>query len=133
MDHSVSSERISKALPFQRINHFPGMMEICRKVSLSNLIKRMQVVCPDLYTFHPDNWTIPDELDVFIAALREREKLRNHHDDGNISTFIIKPNAGSMGRNISLVQRASQLPPRRSLLDLHAVAQEVRENKKREL
>lgn len=31
-DLSVSVERVSKMLPFQRINHFPGMLDICRKV-----------------------------------------------------------------------------------------------------
>ena len=32
-DLSVSMERVARLEPFQCINHFPGMMEICRKVS----------------------------------------------------------------------------------------------------
>ena len=31
-DLSVSVERVSKMHPFQCINHFPGMLDICRKV-----------------------------------------------------------------------------------------------------
>jgi len=34
-DATPSNERISELKPYQRINHFPGMGEICRKDSLA--------------------------------------------------------------------------------------------------
>ena len=34
-DTTPSNERISELKPYQRINHFPGMGEICRKDSLA--------------------------------------------------------------------------------------------------
>lgn len=37
----VSIERVSRLKCFQRLNHFPGMLEICRKASLSRHLARM--------------------------------------------------------------------------------------------
>jgi len=53
--------------PFQRINHFPGMMEICRKAALARNLKRMQARCPVQYSFHPTTWDRehPAEMDAF--------------------------------------------------------------------
>ena len=64
-DLSVSEARVSKMKPFQRINHFPGMMEICRKAALSRNLKRMQTRCPAQYSFAPTTWDYPKELDAF--------------------------------------------------------------------
>ena len=39
-DSFVSTDRISDLKPYQRINHFPGMGEICRKDCLArNMLK----------------------------------------------------------------------------------------------
>ena len=39
-DSFVSTDRISELKPYQKINHFPGMGEVCRKDCLArNMIK----------------------------------------------------------------------------------------------
>lgn len=45
-DLSVSTERVSRLHPFQRLNHFPAMLEICRKAALSRHVARMAARMP---------------------------------------------------------------------------------------
>ena len=94
-DLSVSEHRVSKMLPFQRVNHFPGMMEICRKAALSRHLKRMRSVCPTgTYDFAPETWEHPNEMEAF-------RKHCKAHPGGS---YIVKPTAGAMGRGIYLVK-----------------------------
>ena len=94
-DLSVSEHRVSKMLPFQRVNHFPGMMEICRKAALSRHLKRMRSACPaGTYDFAPETWEHPNEMEAF-------RKHCKAHPGGS---YIVKPTAGAMGRGIYLVK-----------------------------
>lgn len=47
--------------PFQKINHFPGMTEICRKDLLARNLKRMQKIYPREYNIFPRTWCLPAE------------------------------------------------------------------------
>ena len=94
-DLSVTEHRVSKMLPFQRVNHFPGMMEICRKAALSRHLKRMRSACPaGTYDFAPETWEHPNEMEAF-------RKHCKAHPGGS---YIVKPTAGAMGRGIYLVK-----------------------------
>ena len=94
-DLSVSEHRVSKMLPFQRVNHFQGMMEICRKAALSRHLKRMRSACPaGTYDFAPETWEHPNEMEAF-------RKHCKAHPGGS---YIVKPTAGAMGRGIYLVK-----------------------------
>lgn len=44
---------------FQKINHFPGMMEICRKDLLARNLNRMLKIFPDEYDIFPKTWSLP--------------------------------------------------------------------------
>nr|KAF6399269.1 hypothetical protein HJG59_010157 [Molossus molossus] len=46
---------------FQKINHFPGMTEICRKDLLARNLKRMQKLYPREYNIFPRTWCLPSE------------------------------------------------------------------------
>lgn len=46
---------------FQQINHFPGMMEICRKDLLSRNLNRMLKLYPKDYKIFPKTWIFPAE------------------------------------------------------------------------
>ena len=104
----VSLERVAKLKPFQRLNHFPSMLEICRKTQLSRHMSRMAARLPDEYDFHPVSLNLPDQLDDLIALLK-RNKTRLEQGVEGVQTFIIKPSNGTMGRGIHLVQTVGQL------------------------
>ncbi|GMH35159.1 hypothetical protein BSKO_03027 [Bryopsis sp. KO-2023] len=99
-DLSVSSERVNRMKPFQRMNHFPGMLEICRKGGLSKHIRRMSAYFPDEFSYHPRAFFIPNQIEEFLVALR-RNKSKGK---GKADTYIVKPSAGAMGRGIFLAQ-----------------------------
>lgn len=60
-DYSVSLERVMDMKRFQKINHFPGMTEICRKDLLARNLNRMQKLYPTEYNFFPRTWCLPAE------------------------------------------------------------------------
>eukprot|EP00793_Prasinoderma_coloniale_P000943 PRCOL_00007033-RA len=96
-DTSVSMERVMRLRRVQRINHFAGMLEICRKKSLAKNLGRMQKLAPDEYGFSPRSFQLPAEMDELLAQF-ERGKRK---------TFILKPDAGCQGKGITLVQSAA--------------------------
>jgi hypothetical protein len=99
-DLSVSEHRVAKMLPFQRVNHFPGMLEICRKVPLSRHLKKMRSVTPSgTYDFVPETWEHPKELETF----------RKHCKLNPGGSYIVKPTAGAMGRGIYLIKNPEQI------------------------
>lgn len=48
-------------LLFQKINHFPGMIEICRKDLLARNLGRMLRLFPKEYSIFPRTWCLPAE------------------------------------------------------------------------
>ena len=54
----------------QAINHFPGMLEICRKAPLARHLRRMRERFPEQYSFAPPSWLMPAELDDWRATVR---------------------------------------------------------------
>ncbi|XP_017072616.1 tubulin polyglutamylase ttll6 [Drosophila eugracilis] len=74
---------------FQQINHFPGMVEICRKDLLSRNLNRMLKLYPGDYRIFPKTWLMPtDAYDVAIYAAKHKR------------TFILKPYSAGQGRGI---------------------------------
>ncbi|KAK2187502.1 hypothetical protein NP493_163g02060 [Ridgeia piscesae] len=100
----VSTERISELKPYQKINHFPGMGEICRKDCLARNIAKMCKIHPEEYQILPKTWIFPSEYGIFQNYARElRRKKKNR-------TFIVKPANGAMGNGISLYRLAEKIP-----------------------
>eukprot|EP00873_Tetraselmis_striata_P027560 jgi/Tetstr1/447824/TSEL_035153.t2 len=102
MDTSVTVDRVNRLKGYQRLNHFPGMLEICRKVSLARNLARMARYLPVQYNFFPQCWSIPSQLEDFVATLRRRQGQRP-------MTYIVKPSSGAMGKGIHLVQTEADL------------------------
>jgi tubulin polyglutamylase TTLL6/13 len=46
---------------YQKINHFPGMFEICRKDLLARNLNRMAKLFPLDYQIFPKTWCFPAE------------------------------------------------------------------------
>eukprot|EP00976_Prorocentrum_cordatum_P007692 153446-Prorocentrum_minimum.AAC.1 len=95
-DTSVSIERIMRLKQTQKINHFTGMLEICRKKSLAKNISKMAKMFPDDYKFVPKSFVLPAELNEFLAEFKSKKK----------KTYILKPDSGCQGKGIVLAQDA---------------------------
>ncbi|XP_069360430.1 LOW QUALITY PROTEIN: tubulin polyglutamylase TTLL13-like [Maniola hyperantus] len=105
-DMSVSVERAKEMKRFQRINHFPGMLEICRKDLLARNLNRMQKIYPKEYNFFPKTWCFPAD---FSEAFNYSKARKN-------KTFIIKPECGSQGRGIYLTKSLKDIKPTDKLI-----------------
>uniref|UniRef100_A0A8C5S7W3 Tubulin tyrosine ligase like 7 n=1 Tax=Laticauda laticaudata TaxID=8630 RepID=A0A8C5S7W3_LATLA len=98
-DCAVQQEKIADLQNYQRINHFPGMGEICRKDFLARNMTKVGV----LYSFIPRTWIFPAEFTQFQNYVKELKRKRRQ------KTFIVKPANGAMGHGISLVRNAEKL------------------------
>ncbi|GLC65380.1 hypothetical protein PLESTF_000287300 [Pleodorina starrii] len=94
-DTSVSIERIMKLTKVQKINHFSGMLEICRKRAMARNLMKMARQFPQHFDFFPRTFILPGDKDEFLADIRARGKKQ---------VYILKPDAGCQGRGIRLVQ-----------------------------
>ncbi|XP_039303631.1 tubulin polyglutamylase TTLL13 isoform X2 [Solenopsis invicta] len=100
-DMSISVERAKDMKRYQRVNHFPGMTEICRKDLLARNLNRMQKLFPKDYNFFPKTWCFPaDHGDATAYAKTRRSR-----------TFIIKPDTGCQGRGIYLTKHLKDIKP----------------------
>ncbi|KAL7033871.1 hypothetical protein ACKWTF_007758 [Chironomus riparius] len=84
---------------FQKINHFPGMFEICRKDLLARNLNRMLKLFPNDYNIFPKSWCFPADLGDAIQYSRQYKN----------KTFIIKPDQGSQGRGIWLTKNLKEV------------------------
>ncbi|XP_074077912.1 tubulin polyglutamylase TTLL7 isoform X3 [Macrotis lagotis] len=112
-DAAVQQEKIAELQNYQRINHFPGMGEICRKDFLARNMTKMIKCNPQEYTFIPRTWIFPAEYTQFQNYVKELKKKRKQ------KTFIVKPANGAMGHGISLIRNAEKL-----LAQDHLIVQE---------
>lgn len=76
----------------QRINHFHGMLELCRKRSMARALAALAAAAPRSagYDFFPATWQLPDQLGEFLAAAKA---------SGRKGAFIVKPDAGCQVRD----------------------------------
>lgn len=79
--------------PWKVINRIPFINILCRKVPFSIVIAKIRLFYPDLYSFYPKTFVIPDEADSFLEA---------RQNDG--SAYIVKPDGGSLGKGITIIE-----------------------------
>uniref|UniRef100_A0A8C7L5N2 Tubulin tyrosine ligase-like family, member 7 n=1 Tax=Oncorhynchus kisutch TaxID=8019 RepID=A0A8C7L5N2_ONCKI len=103
-DSAVQHEKIADLRNYQRINHFPGMGEICRKDCLARNMSKMIKSQPQEYSFIPKTWIFPAEYSQFQNYVKELRRKRKQ------KTFIVKPANGAMGHGISLIRNCEKLP-----------------------
>lgn len=85
----------------QKINHFAGMLEICRKRSMARNLANMAALLPKEYAFFPKSFVLPDDMPALTQEIQAASRKSG-------KTWIIKPDAGCQGRGISLVQTVKQ-------------------------
>lgn len=97
---------VRKAMRFQRVNHFPGMVQIYRKGHLARAINKMEQVisrfdqfASEEYDFVPETWLLPGDID------RVKDYFVNHPD----GCLIIKPTTGAQGKGISIALSTADL------------------------
>ncbi|XP_068131353.1 tubulin polyglutamylase TTLL13 isoform X3 [Hyperolius riggenbachi] len=91
-DCSVSLERVMEMKRFQKINHFPGMSEICRKDLLARNMNRLLKLFPKEYNIFPRTWCLPADYGDLQAYCRTKKN----------KTYICKPDSGCQGKGIFL-------------------------------
>uniref|UniRef100_A0A2K6UB46 Tubulin tyrosine ligase like 13 n=1 Tax=Saimiri boliviensis boliviensis TaxID=39432 RepID=A0A2K6UB46_SAIBB len=100
-DCAVSLDRVMEMKRFQKINHFPGMTEICRKDLLARNLNRMHKLYPSEYNIFPRTWCLPADYGDFQSYGRQR-KAR---------TYICKPDSGCQGRGIFITRNPREIKP----------------------
>ncbi|PSN41134.1 hypothetical protein C0J52_05208 [Blattella germanica] len=98
-DLSVSVERAKEMKRFQKINHFPGMLEICRKDLLARNLNRMLKLFPKEYNIFPKTWCLPADFGELIAYSRAKKNR----------TYICKPETGCQGRGIFMTKNIKDI------------------------
>ncbi|XP_008269563.1 tubulin polyglutamylase TTLL6 isoform X1 [Oryctolagus cuniculus] len=94
-------ERVMEMKSYQKINHFPGMSEICRKDLLARNMSRMLKMFPKDFHFFPKTWCLPADW----GDLQAYSRLRKN------KTFICKPDSGCQGRGIFVTRTVKDIKP----------------------
>ena len=84
----------------QRMNHFSGMLELCRKKSMARHLSSLAQKLPASYAFAPKTLCLPEQKEALAGELGRGLKK---------GAWIMKPDAGCQGKGIVLVQTAKQL------------------------
>lgn len=100
-DCSVSLERVKDMKRYQKINHFPGMSEICRKDLLARNMNRMVKLFPKDYNIFPRTWCLPADYSDFQAYTRAKKS----------KTYICKPDTGCQGKGIVISRSSKDIQP----------------------
>jgi tubulin polyglutamylase TTLL6/13 len=109
IDTGVSYERVLEMYrkvirkTFQRINHFPGMHEICRKDQLARRVQRVVRMFPKDYTFFPQSWIMPQDWMEF----------QRQHKTKKSPCYISKPDHGCQGKGIFLFKDPQEIADRK--------------------
>ena len=72
----------------QKINHFAGMLELCRKKTLARNISAMAAQFPGQFEFCPKTYVLPEDLPLLWKDFKSPKK-------GKAKTLILKPDSGS--------------------------------------
>jgi hypothetical protein len=100
----------SEIKPWQIVNRIPGINSLCRKAPFTVLLQRVMSLSPNDVTFLPKSFVLPRQNNELYVYFTKRGK-----------SIIIKPDNGSLGCGISIIQPGNKLPRTSNL----AVAQEL--------
>uniref|UniRef100_A0A1I8FU28 Tubulin--tyrosine ligase-like protein 9 n=1 Tax=Macrostomum lignano TaxID=282301 RepID=A0A1I8FU28_9PLAT len=101
-DTYVTIDKVCAMKKYQKINHFPGMSEICRKDNLSRNLARMQKLFPkEFANIAPKTWILPADWGELQAFARSKKH----------KTYILKPEASCQGKGIWCTKNAKDIKP----------------------
>lgn len=115
-DKAVAEGTVMRLMDHQKINHFPGMIKLCRKQTMARCVRQWNehAGAQDAVSM-PITWLLPAELELMTEYCNAQN---------DTVTVIVKPDAGSQGKGIFL----SAGPPSRHHLGRKAVAQQYIDN-----
>ena len=102
-DTSVAMERIMRLGRLQKINHFPGMLELVRKAGTARNLNKMLKLLGKEYKFFPRTFMLP-------ADYTELKREFGGKGRGN-KTFIVKPSKGCQGKDIFMTRSLDDIDP----------------------
>ncbi|CAD5121314.1 DgyrCDS9843 [Dimorphilus gyrociliatus] len=105
-DQSVALERVMEMKRYQKINHFPGMAEICRKDLLARNLNRMIKLFPKEYNVFPKSWCLPADY----GDLQAYSRAKRH------KTYILKPESGCQGKGIWVTKNTKEIKAHEHML-----------------
>lgn len=83
--------------PWQIVNRIPNINVLCRKVPFTRLINGINQYFPEYYKFMPKAFAIPQNKEEFLEEIAKTD-----------SRYIYKPDCGSLGCGIKLIEPKSQ-------------------------
>ena len=117
VDRSFANDKLFLSLqPWQRINHFPGMTNICRKARLAQSLELMRKQFPREFSFYPATYVLPASHATF-RTLFATPSGRSR------STYIIKPDGSAQGKGIFLTRRIEDVE---NLREVYVAQQYIR-------
>lgn len=100
------AKHIRRMKLYQRINHFPGMINIYRKNCLTRTIHRMAKIDSMEYNFYPKTWIVPHHYN-------EVKQYLSSNTFGGEATMnrivIVKPSGGAQGKGIFLTMSSNMI------------------------
>lgn len=119
-DSGMTPEFLSSLSVTQRVNHFLGMYNICRKSTLGMHLKRFQKEFPEHFNFFPQTWMYPAEFhDILEFQKKKTEKRKEKIEEGKmteaqseldpVALYICKPESGSQGRGIFIASKIEDM------------------------
>lgn len=113
-DTIKDGDYFSTLKPWQVVNRLPNVNLICRKAPFVQMIQRIAAFEPDCFQFLPKSFILPIQKSKFLNELNNPDRKK----------FLIKPDNGSLGSGITIINPNQKYKPNGSL----SVAQEYIES-----
>jgi hypothetical protein len=99
-DTVLPLQKIVRLQGWQRVNHFPSMHLLCKKVHLGVTLGRMRKIFPGHYAFFPRTWSLRSERVQFQRHFQQTNSGKKKLS----KIYIMKPNAGCQGKGIVITR-----------------------------
>ncbi|CAL8071697.1 unnamed protein product [Calicophoron daubneyi] len=91
------------------MNKFPGAANILSKISLFRALELHRHLFPSAYKFYPQTWFLPFQTHSFFTASVRTSQAAT---ESGKPTYIVKPDCGTQGKGIYLIQSPQfYIPP----------------------